>query len=90
MRDDCPNFTGCSRYPVACRAVTCRKAFSWYDKSCRIGPKIEEKLGEDVEGKQGLGAEFVVSKSDDNEYDGEEKEAHDLYRLAAEGVYGGY
>jgi hypothetical protein len=47
-------------------------------------------LGEDVEGKQGLGAEFVVSKSDDNEYDGEEKEAHDLYRLAAEGVYGGY
>jgi hypothetical protein len=47
-------------------------------------------LGEDDKGKQGLGAEFVVSKSDDDEYDSEKKEAHDLYRFAAEGVYSGY
>lgn len=52
--------------------VTCREAFTGNDESRGVRPEIEEELGEDVEGKQGVTRELMVSKADDYKEDGED------------------
>jgi len=52
--------------------VTCREAFTGNDESRGVRPEIEEELGEDVEGEQGVTRELMVSEADDYKEDGED------------------
>lgn len=76
---------------VCSRAVARRENFTRDDKSCGVGAKVLEEVGEAVEEDEGLGVrggagELVVAKAEDDEEDGEHDEAHELDGLAAPAV----
>lgn len=67
-----------------------RAAYSSGEDLCRrdergsIWPKVEEELGEDVEGEQVLLGEVLPGEAKNAEDDSENTEAHDLDGFAAE------
>ena len=52
--------------------------------------QVEEKLGNDVECKEAVGAQLAVGETDNAEEDGEHDEAHQLNGLPSDGVHGSH
>ena len=86
LGNDSTNLSGGSRDTVRCRSVSGREAFSWHNKCGGVGSEVEEELGQYVKSHESTFVELVVSKTDDGEDDGEQNEAHQLNRFAANGV----
>lgn len=68
------------------RTVSGREAFSWYDEGGCVRAEVKEELCKNVEGKETLFAEGMIREADDDENDCQKDEAHELDRLAADGV----
>lgn len=73
---------------MGCGTVAGWETFSGHNEGGRVGAEVEEELGEDVEGEQGVAGEMVIGETDDDKEDGEDGETHDLDGFAAEGVDG--
>ena len=86
LSNDSSNLAHGRRDSVARRSISCRKAFSWDNKRSRVWAGVEQKLANDVQGKQGSPRQAFVCESENAEEDGEEKEANHLEWLATEGV----
>lgn len=54
-----------------------------------VGAKVEEELGNDVDGEEAVGGELVEGEAHDDEENGQDDEATHLDGLAANGVNGG-
>lgn len=55
---------------------------------CRKLTKVEEELGEDVDGKEAVGGKFLVRETHDDEENGQDAETTKLDSLAANGIDG--
>lgn len=73
---------------MASGSISCRIAFSRYNKGSRVGAGVEEKLRNNVEGEHRAFAQVVKVEAEDAEYDGEQKKAGELKGLAADAVDG--
>lgn len=88
LGDDGADLAGRGREAMRGGPVPGREALAGHDEGRRVGPEVEEELGDDVESQQATLAQLVVGKTDDDEDDGEDEETHELDGLAAEGVDG--
>lgn len=89
LGDDGTDLAGSGGDTVGSRSVASREALSGDDEGGGVGAEVEEELGEDVDGKLGVGADVVVCEAEDDEEDGENDETHELDRLATNGVNSG-
>ena len=48
--------------------------------------QVEEELGDDVEGQEGVAGKLVICETDNAEEDGQHGEAHELDRFPANGI----
>lgn len=71
---------------VGRRPVARRVALAGDDEGRRVGAEVEEVVGDHVEREQGPLVQPVVAEPEHAEDDGEDGEAEDLQRLAADGV----
>ena len=88
LRNNRTNFPRRGTETVRGGAVSRRETFTRYNKSGGVGAEVEEELAEDIQRKEGVLGEFVVSEADDAEEDGEDDETHQLDGFAADGVDG--
>ncbi len=88
LRDDGAHLARRGRETVRGRAVAGREALAGHDEGGGVGAEVEEELAQDVQGKQTMFAEVVIVESNDNEEDGQDSEASELDRFAADGVDG--
>lgn len=88
LADDGADLAHGSAQAVRGRPVTGGENLARDDERGGVGAKVEEELGEDEDGKQSVGREVLVGEAHDHEEDGEDAEAHELDRLAADDVDG--
>jgi hypothetical protein len=79
------------RDTVRGRTVAGREDLTRNDEGCGVGTKVEEELGQDVDGEQtvlGVNRDIVVSETHDTEQNGKDDETHELDSLATKGIDG--
>lgn len=86
LSDDGTNFAGGGRDTVRSRSVAGREAFTRNNERGSIGAEVEEELSKDVDGEKTVRSNLVVGETHDAEENGKEDEAHELNRLATNGV----
>ena len=87
--DDSTNFAGGSGEAVRGGSVTCWETLSRHNEGGGVGSEVEKELGQNVQSQKTMFTQVVESEADDDEDDGKENEAHELYGFAADGVDGG-
>lgn len=90
LANDGANLARGSRNTVRCRTVAGREDLAGNNKGGGVGSKVEEELGNDVDGEEAVGGEVMVSKAHDNEENGKNDETSHLDGLATESINGGH
>lgn len=67
-------------------SVSCGETLARHNKGGRVGTEVEEELSQDIDSQQAVLSKLVVGEAHDDEKNSEDSEAHQLDRLAADGV----
>lgn len=88
LTDDGTNLSGRSGNTVGGRPIPRGEALARDDEGGRVRTEVEEELSQDVHSQQAVLTKLVIGETHDDEQDSEDREAHELDGLAADGVNG--